>query len=90
MQEIILIFACLNKTGCEETYKAYYKYNPTLVEMVKNNEQKAEKLLKPYAIDQVLPFVMAATGQEVTFNINKNFTIKNYKNNTQLTFKKEF
>jgi uncharacterized protein (DUF1697 family) len=90
MQEIILIFACLNKTGCEETYKAYYKNNPTLVEMVKDNEQRAKVLLKPYAVDQVLPFIMAATGQEVIFNLDKNFTIKNYKNITQLTFKKEF
>lgn len=62
MQEMLVIFACLNNYGCSETSSTYYHFHPELREVVEYNERKIRNYIGPKIMDNVAPFVFAAAG----------------------------
>jgi hypothetical protein len=78
MQEIIVLFACLNGNGCAASGSAYHYYNKELVQNIKVN---GEKIVSP----EVTTFLVAAHNKEVSAQIN-NYTLKLGVDNISISF----
>jgi hypothetical protein len=90
MEEILVIFACLNSTGCTETSGLYFNTHPEVREIAHRGERLAKKYVGPFVIESVGPFIMVAAGGSGTIRLNKYFSLQGNKNNATLGFRWEF
>lgn len=91
MQELLVIFACLNSHGCSETSNAYYQSHPELREMIEKNEKKIKDYVGPVIVETSAPFFFVIAGGTGNFKIYGDFSlqVKNYEN-TKLVFSRGF
>lgn len=90
MEEFLVIFACLNSTGCTETSRHYYNTHPQIQEVVKKGEKIANKYIGPTAIQVLGPAILISAGATGTIRLNKHFSLQGNKNTGILGFSKEF
>lgn len=91
MQELLVIFACLNSHGCSETSKTYYGYHPELHEFIAYSERRVKKYLSPTLLENVGPFVFMAAGGTGNFKITENISLQiNPSRGNFLTYSKGF
>jgi hypothetical protein len=90
LPEALVIFACLNSTGCGPTSSHYYNTNPAVREVVERHEKNIEKFLGPTVVTTVGPFLYAAAGGTGTIHLNKYFNLQLSKQVGILIFSKEF
>lgn len=91
MQELLVIFACLNSTGCSETSNAYYKSHPELEEMVHQTERKLKNYVGPIIVESAAPIFFVAQGGTGNFKLYGNFSLQIHKyQDTMLIFSKGF
>jgi hypothetical protein len=91
MQELLVIFACLNSTGCSQTSNAYYHYHPEMRKMVEYNEQQLRNFVGPTVVEYSAPFLFVAAGGTGNFKIHGGFSfqVKQYTSPT-LVYSKGF
>jgi hypothetical protein len=89
--EALVIFACVNSTGCSETSNAYYKSHPEIEQIVKKNERRIKEFVGPVIVQSSAPFFFVVSGGTGNFKLYGNFSlqIKNYET-TMLIFSKGF
>jgi hypothetical protein len=90
VEELLVIFACLNSTGCTETSGHYYNTHPQVQEIVKKSEKMVKHYVGPRVIESVGPVLMVAAGGSGTIRLNRNFSLQGNKNNVTLGFTWEF
>lgn len=88
--ETLVIFACVNGTGCTETSSQYYNTHPEIKEMVKANEEKVKEFIGPTMLAVFSPIAVAATGGTSTFRLSKNFNLQLSVNSQKLTYGFDF
>lgn len=87
LSEALVIFACVNSTGCPETSSLYFSQNP---ELKKSLDQKAESIRQyvgPNFVDVVGPALFVVAGGTGTIKINKYFSLQLKKDSGILTFR---
>ena len=91
MQELLVVFACLNSTGCSETSNAYYQAHPEFQEMLRVNERRLKNFVGPTIVESSAPFLFVAAGGTGNFKLYGDFSLQihQYKN-TLLLFNKGF
>lgn len=90
LPEALVIFACLNSTGCSETSSHYFNTHPDMKEMVKKHERKVEEYVGPYVIATVGPVLHIASGGTGTVRLNRQFSLQVGIKKTTLMFGMEF
>ena len=83
IQETLVIFACLNSTGCEQSKLNYLDKNKDVVEVIKIAERRAKQILPEQFTNHIVPVAMILVKQEFSLNINKNISI-NYSSRDRL------
>lgn len=90
LPEALVIFACANSTGCNETSSHYFNTHPEMREMVEANERKVAKFIGPTIIETFGPFIYVAAGGTGTLRLNKLFSLQMNTKTGTLTFAEEF
>lgn len=90
LPEALVIFACLNGTGCQETSSHYYNSSPTLQQSVQNGETKVTKYVSPVLIQTVGPAAFIAFGGTGNVRLDRHFSLQLNKQKGILIFSKEF
>jgi hypothetical protein len=90
LEELLVVFACLNSTGCKETSNAYYSTHPELKQLVKKHEIKVRKLFGPYVIETAGPLLYVVSGGTGTVRLSQQFSVQISKENFVLSFRKDF
>lgn len=89
LPEALVLFACLNSTGCSETSTHYYNTHPEVREMIQKNEQKIERFIGPTLIQTLGPVLYIAAGKSGTMRINKYLSLQLSSQTSTLVFNKE-
>lgn len=90
LEEALLVFACINGTGCQETSSQYYATHEEVREIGKNGEQKLTKYVGPAAIQVIGPMVFIAAGGTGTVRIDKYFGLQVSSKSSILFFRKDY
>lgn len=90
LAEALVIFSCVNSTGCKETSAQYYSTHPELKEMVEHNEYKIKKYLGPTIIQVYGPMIYVVAGGTGTVRLNKFFSLQLSSQKTAVLFSKDF
>lgn len=90
MAELLVLFACLNNTGCSETSSQYYNQNPEFRELMDLREYQIKKAVGPVVTQYWAPIMWAAAGQQSTIRLSGRFYIDFKISNQVLMFKEEF
>lgn len=90
MAEFLVIFACLNSTGCTETSSHYYNTHPHIKAFVEKNERLAREYVGSVVIDTYGPVLAIAAGGIGTIRLSKNFSLQGNRERVTIGFMKEF
>lgn len=75
IQELLVMLACAQNSGCTETTNAYYATNPAVKERIKHGERKVKTLAGPTAV-ALSPIVIFTVKKQATINLNKYFSLQ--------------
>lgn len=90
LPEVLVIFACINSTGCQETSSQYYITNPEARKFLTKNEKRLKDLMGPYLMEIIGPALYVVAGGTSTVKISKHFSLQTDKKNVILSFRKDF
>lgn len=90
LPEALVIFACVNSSGCSETSSHYFNTHPEVREIVKRNERIVEKFIGPYVIQTAGPLLYVVAGGTGTVRLSKYFNLQLSTQKSTLVFSKEF
>jgi hypothetical protein len=90
MAELLVLFACLNNTGCSETSSQYYSQHPEFQEFVKTQENNIKQAVGPIITQYGFPIMYAAAGKEATIRLSKTFYFTGSIQKQAVLFKYEF
>lgn len=84
--EALVIFACVNSSGCQETSSLYFSQHPDVREMIEKKAMKAKDLIGPKFVDTVGPFLFVAAGGTGVVKFDKYFSMSLKKDSGTLLF----
>lgn len=84
--ELLVIAACLNGTGCNESYSEYYRRTPELQLMMKNAEGIYEANAPKVVTNVLIPMIAPFAGIRGNINIGHNLSIGVGKDEWKLNF----
>lgn len=90
MPELLVMFACLNRTGCSETSSQYYVQHPEFQEFVRTQENRIRESVGPIVVQYAAPVMWAAAGQEATTRISTRFYLTFKYDHQVILFKQEW
>lgn len=85
--EALVIFACVNNTGCTETSNQYFRQNPDLKQIIDKDTQELKDYIGPKFVDNVGPFLFIAAGGSGTIKLNKYFSLQASQSSATLSFR---
>lgn len=83
IQELLVLMACIQNQGCNQTTNLYFKNNPSVEQMVKHKEKLAMNYLAPTVIE-VAPYVLITATGKGSFRLNKSFNLQIYQKSQQV------
>lgn len=89
LAEALVIFACVNSSGCTETSTQYFNTHPEIKEVIMHHEKKVEKILGPTFIQAFGPMIFAAAGGTGAIRLSKHFNLQISPKQSTLVFGKE-
>ncbi len=90
IDEALVIFSCLNNTGCSEAGANYYSKHKSLQEQVQEDEKQIKNIVNPFIVDYILPIAATAAGASYNIKLNKECTFKMGNKQIQLNFTREW
>lgn len=90
MEELLVVFACLNSSGCSETSNVYYQTHPEVREMIQDKERSIKKYAGPVMIETVGPMIVVFSGGTGNLRLNHLLSLQFTKTNNKLIFNLEF
>lgn len=90
MAELLVLFACINSTGCPETSSLYYDQHPAFRQELALREGELERELGTFTVQYAAPILGVAAGRQYTAKIYNNLYFGFNKNFETLTFRREF
>ncbi len=69
IQELLVLIACTQNQGCNQTTNIYYKNNPAIEQVIKRKEKIAMSYLAP-SIIEVAPYALIMVTSKGSFRIN--------------------
>lgn len=90
LPEALVIWACVNSTGCSETSSHYYNINPEVRKIIEKNEKKVERFIGPHTIRTFGPIIYTAAGGTGTMRLYRDFSLQISTKKGILLFSREF
>lgn len=90
MEEFLVLLACLEKKGCNETATRYYETHAELRDVVYQSEQVAKKYLPTLVTEYGAPFMYIASGASTTVKLVGPINFVGSVTSPGLQYKKEF
>ena len=90
MEELLVIFACLNNTGCPEVSGHYYNTHPHARDIFRNGERVVEEYAGPVVLATIGPAVVYSIGGSGNIHLYQNFSLQISKKNVILGYTREF
>lgn len=90
MEELLVIFACLNNTGCSEVSRYYYSIHPEVQKIAKNSEKITKKYVGSIMVETVGSAIMVVAGGTGTVKLNKYFSLQGNRNHAMFSFNLEY
>lgn len=90
LEEALVIFACINSTGCKETSTQYYSTHPEVKQMIERQERKVKEFVGPYLVEAIGPVLFVAVGGTGTVRLYKNWSLQISEETSMLSFRKDF
>lgn len=86
LAEALVLFSCLNNTGCSDTSNLYFGQNPEVRQMIDKNLSQARDFVGPKVVDTVGPFLFLAAGGVGVIKLNKSFSVNGNRTGATLIF----
>lgn len=90
LSEALVIFACVNSTGCSETSSLYFSQNPEIKKAIDLKANQAKKYIGPKLVDTVGPLMYYISGGTGNINLHKHFNLQISKERGILVFNWSF
>lgn len=87
LPEVLVIFACVNSTGCSETSSLYFQQNPDVKKKIDAKSEQVREYIGPSIVDTVGPLLFVAGGGTGTIKLNKYFSLQLKKDSGIVTFR---
>lgn len=86
LAEALVIFACVNNTGCSDTSNLYFGQNPQVKSIIDKDAKEARDFIGPKTVDIIGPFLFLAAGGNGVIKIDKNFSVNANKSGGVIIF----
>lgn len=86
----LVIFACLNSTGCQETSARYLHAHPELKQFAKRKERQLKEVTGPFVFETIGPVFFVAAGGTGTIKLHREWNLQVSNKSGMLFFRKEF
>ncbi len=90
LPEALVIFACVNNTGCTESTGIYFSQHPEVKKTIEDKAENARQIIGPRIIDSVGPFIYVVAGGTGTIHIDKYFSLQIRKDSSILSYHLDF
>jgi hypothetical protein len=84
--EALVIFACVNSTGCTETSNQYFYEHPTLKHNLDNDAKELREYIGPQFVDTVGPVLFVFAGGTGTVHLHDHLDLRVKKDSAILSF----
>jgi len=86
LPEMLVIFACVNNTGCSETSSLYFSQNPQVKKQIDFDTEQVREYIGPKVVDVVGPLLFFSAGGTGTIKLNKYFSLQLKKDTGIISF----
>jgi hypothetical protein len=76
LPEAIVIFACINSTGCSETSNLYFQQNPDIKRQVDKDAENIREYIGPRVVDNFGPILFIFAGGTGTIHIHDHIDLR--------------
>jgi hypothetical protein len=84
--EALVIFACVNSTGCTETSNQYFLENPELKRNLDKDAQDIRVWIGPKLVDNLGPVLFVFAGGTGTIHVHEHIELQVKKDRAILSF----
>ncbi len=88
--ELIVLFACLNATGCSESISSYYSYKPQVKAIVDATEDDMRDYAGPFVSQYAAPVFALGLGRDAVIRLTGSVYLNVGANKNGLIYRKEF
>ena len=86
LPEALVIFACVNSSGCTETSDQYLVIHPEVKKYMDKEGQDLRKMIGPQFVDTVGPVLFVMVGGTGVIHITRDFNLQVAKDKGTLTY----
>lgn len=86
LSEALVIFACINSTGCTETSNLYFHQHPDVKKLIDTNAESARQYIGPRIVDTAAPMLFVIAGGTGVVHLQKHFDLRISKDSSTLSF----
>lgn len=90
LSEFLVLFSCINSSGCSETTAQYFYSHPEVKENIDKTDKRLEKTLGPVTIQYIAPAAYVLVGGTGSIRLNSLFILQFNSDTSKLIFNKEF
>lgn len=90
IEALIVVAACLNGVGCQETSTQYYESTPELKRFIEKHEKKAEEVAGPVFVSIIAPAIYAYIGGTGNVRLTELFSLQVGPKTNILVLRKDF
>lgn len=86
LAEALVIFACVNNSGCSDTSNLYFGQNPQIKSIIDMDAKEIRQFIGPKIVDVFGPFLFLAAGGNGVIKFNENFSLNANKSGGVVVF----
>lgn len=86
LSEVLVIFACVNSTGCNETSDLYFFQNPEIKKQIDKEGRIIRNYVGPGLVDTIGPALFVVGGGTGVVHIRKQLDLQIRRDSAMLTF----
>lgn len=86
LPEALVIFACVNSTGCSQTADLYFSQHQELKHEIEEDAKAAREYVGPKIVDTVGPMLVFVAGGTGTIHLHNHLDLRIQKDNSVLSF----
>ena len=76
LPEALVIFACVNSSGCPETSSLYFSYRPEVKKVIDIKAKQARNLVGPRTVDTIGPLLFYVAGGTGNINLHRHLNLQ--------------
>lgn len=90
LEEALVIFACLNSSGCSETSNQYFALHPEVKRTIEKKGQDVRRMIGPQIVDSTGPMVFFIAGGTGVIHLTRRLNLQMNKQSGMIIFSKDY